>query len=263
MGVVLPSTMVLTGLGALFGVGLAVASKRFAVASDPRVDDVLDALPGANCGACGFAGCAAYAEGVVLESASVSACTAGGQDTATVVAGIMGVTADVKEKTVAVMHCHGNAVASRFQYLGLDDCRAASLLQGGPKACEYGCLGLGSCVTACPFEAVQMKDGLPEVDTDKCVACGQCMEACPKSLINIQPLSAAVCVFCRSQDKGGVTRKTCKVGCIGCKKCEKTCEFDAIHVENFLASIECETCTSCGSCVEACPTNAIARAGNA
>jgi len=263
MGVVLPSTMVLAGLGALFGVGLAVASKRFAVASDPRVDDVLESLPGANCGACGFAGCSAYAEAVVLTNASVSACTAGGQDTATAVAGIMGVTADVKEKTVAVVHCHGNAVASRFSYIGIEDCRAASLLQGGPKACEYGCLGLASCVAACPFDAIHMEDGLPVVDTDKCVACGQCVDACPRSLIDIQPLSAKVHVFCKSQDKGGVTRKACSVGCIGCKKCEKTCEFDAIHVENFLASIDYEKCTSCGNCVEACPTNAIVGAGTA
>ena len=161
------------------------------------------------------------------------------------------------------MHYHGNGVASRFSYSGLEDCRAASLLQGGPKACEYGCLRLGSCVTACPFDAIHMKDGLPVVDTDTCVACGQCVEACPRSLIDIQPFGAKVHVFCRSQDKGGVTRKTCNVGCIGCKKCEKACEFDAIHVENFVAKIDYEKCTSCGNCVEACPTNAVARAVNA
>jgi len=258
MGVVLPAMIVLAGLGTMFGVGLAIASKAFAVATDPRIENVLEVLPGANCGACGFAGCTAFAEAVVLKGAPVNACTAGGSATAAAVADIMGVSAEVREKSVAVVHCSGNQVAARFRYLGIEECRAANLLQGGFKACEFGCLGLGSCVTVCPFNAIRMKDGLPQVDVDKCVGCGQCVEACPRGIIRLHPISATVQVLCRSQDKGGVVRKICKTGCIGCKKCEKACEFDAVSVTNFLARINSEKCTKCGKCVETCPTNAIA-----
>jgi len=259
MEIVFPAVMMLAGLGAVFGIGLAVASRAFAVATDPRVEQIEESLPGANCGACGFAGCSAYAEAVAKGVAPTGACIPGGASTAGAIAGIMGVEADIAEKRIAVVHCQGRNVASRFQYAGVTDCRAAALLQGGFKSCAYGCLGLGSCVEACPFGGIQMVDGLPVVNPDMCVACGKCVEACPRDLISLHPVKAAVQVMCRSTDKGGVVRKVCSTGCIGCKKCEKVCDAEAIHVENFLARIDDQKCTQCGKCLDACPTHAIAR----
>ena len=257
MELILPSILMLCGLSLAFGVGLAYASRVFSVSTDPRIEQVAEVLPGANCGACGFAGCAAYAEVVVGGVAAPGLCTAGGTDTAAAVGQIMGVEVQVAEKQIAAVHCRGRAVASRFVYDGLEDCRAAVLLQDGFKACAHGCLGLGSCVVACPFDAIRMDNGLPVVDPERCVACGKCVEACPRGIIRLHRVSAEVQVLCRSTDKGGVVRKTCKEGCIGCKKCEKACEFDAIRVENFLAEVDDEKCTKCGKCVEACPTKVV------
>ena len=261
MEIVFPAVAMLSGLGILFGLGLAVASRAFAVEADPRVDEVTEVLPGANCGACGHAGCVAYAEAVVLKGASPSECIPGGAATAAVVAGIMGVSAEAKTPRIAVVHCAGSEVASRFEYEGVEDCFAAGLLQGGPKACVFGCLGLGSCVEACPFDAIRMEGGLPRINPDKCVACGKCVSACPRGIIALHPRTAPVQVLCRSTEKGGAVRKICSVGCIGCKKCEKVCPSDAIHVADFLAAVDDEKCTRCGKCVAECPTGSLVMIG--
>jgi len=149
-------------------------------------------------------------------------------------------------------------VADNFDYFGIGDCAAAALSQGGPTACRYACIGLGTCASVCPFDAITMgDDGLPKVDIDKCVACGKCVAACPRGIIILAPTNRYIHVLCSSRDKGALVRKLCKAGCIACKLCEKACKFDAIKVEDNIAKIDYEKCTLCGACVEACPRGII------
>ena len=256
-GPLLHALLTLGGLGILFGFGLYVASRVFHVEVDPRVEKVAEALPGANCGACGFPGCGALATAIVHGSAPVSACPVCSSSQLAELARIMGVALEAGVRKVAIVHCQGRRVADRFEYSGPETCAASALLLGGHKECPYGCLGLGDCVRACPFDAIHMVDGIPVVDEEKCTACGKCVEACPRNIIDLQPMDKHVHVLCRSHDKGGAVRKYCDVGCIGCKKCEKACKFDAIHVNDFLAEIDYEKCTSCGACVKVCPMNTI------
>lgn len=253
----LPPIIILGTLGLLFGIGLYIASKVFYVRVDPRVEEVLEALPGSNCGACGLAGCSAMAKALVHGSVSPDACVPGGEKVARLVAGIMGVEVNVHEKRVAILKCRGRDVASRYEYRGVGTCLAAHRMLGGNRECVYGCLMYGDCVRACPFGAIEMIDGFPVVDEEKCTGCGKCVASCPRSLFELRPLKDTVHVACVSTDKARDVIKICKVGCIGCKKCEKECKFDAIHVENFLAGIDYEKCTSCGMCVKACPTGSI------
>jgi len=253
------SAAAISALAVLFGIGLAIASKIFAVQTDPRLDAVAENLPGANCGACGFAGCAALAEALVKGEAMPGKCPVASGEANARIAEILGIEIEEKERSVAVLMCNGgNKVPERFDYTGLRDCKAAALVHGGFKSCEYGCLGLGTCAAACPFDAIRMgPDGLPEIIEERCTACGRCVEACPKNLIKIVPVSKAVHVRCSSFDKGAAVIKICDTGCIGCKKCEKECPVDAIKVENNLARIDYDKCISCGKCVKVCPTGAI------
>jgi len=251
------SLAILGGLGVTFGVGLAVASRMLHVEVDPRIEQVGEVLPGANCGGCGYAGCSAYAEAIVNGGAPLTACAPGGEEVAKRIADILGVQAEAKEKMVAVVRCQGRVVPSRFTYDGLHDCRAANLLQAGPKGCEYGCLGFGTCANACPFGAIKMVDNLPVVDEEKCTGCGKCVEACPRRIIALRRVTDYVEVLCMSREKGGMVRKLCETGCLGCKKCEKSCKFEAIKVQDFLAQIDFDKCKSCGKCVKECPVGAI------
>jgi len=253
----LPSLIILGVLGVVFGVGLFIASRVFHVSIDPRIEKVEAALPGANCGACGMAGCSSLAKSMVHGSADVTACIPGGDAVAKRVASILGVEAGGMERRVAVIHCRGRNVDDRFEYKGVESCSAANLMHGGSKSCSYGCIGFGDCVEVCPFDAIHMIDGFPEVDESKCVACGKCVEACPKDLIEIHGASDLVHVLCKSRDVGKVVRQNCDVGCIGCGKCERICKFDAIHVVDGIAVIDYEKCKSCGLCVKECPTGAI------
>lgn len=248
-------------LGALFGVVLWLASRVFAVKTDPRVEKVLGALPGANCGACGMPGCPGYAEAVVFKGLAVNLCAPGGSKAAKRIAAIMGVEVGESERRVAVLRCRGSRsrARERMEYRGVADCRAAALVLGGPKACTYGCLGLGTCAAACPFEAIVMgADGLPHVLEARCTACGRCAAACPKDLFVLAPEKRTVHVLCSSRDPGKVTRRACEVGCIACRACEKACKSDAIHVVDDLAVIDEEKCKNCGACVRACPQGIIA-----
>jgi Na+-translocating ferredoxin:NAD+ oxidoreductase RNF subunit RnfB len=253
----LPPIIILGSLGILFGFGLFVASRVFRVHVDPRVGRIQHALPGSNCGACGFAGCSGFAKAIVHGSADVAGCIPGGDDVAHLVADIMGVEAETKEKRVAVLHCNGREVPDKYEYDGIRTCQAASLLFGGPKECPFGCIGFGDCAKACPFDALHMVDGFPEVDEAKCTSCGKCVVACPKGLFELVSLKGLVHIRCESTDKGKAVRRYCKVGCIGCKKCETVCKFDAVHIEDNLARIDYEKCTSCGMCVKECPTGTI------
>lgn len=249
--------IILGALGLLFGIGLFIASRVFFVKVDGRVEMIEKVLPGTNCGACGLPGCSGLAKAIVHGQADVMGCVAGGEHVADQVADVMGVKAGHVERKVSVLRCEGRKVKDRFVYNGIKTCKAAMLIQGGPKECSYGCMRFGDCVEACLFDALHMVDGFPQVDEVKCTSCGKCVEACPKTLYDLEGLGKTVHVHCQSRALGKDTRKACEVGCIGCKKCEKICPFDAIHVENNLAVIDFEKCTSCGKCVGECPMNTI------
>ena len=249
------------GTGAVFGLGLAFAAKKFAVKRDPRIDQVRDHLAGAHCGACGYAGCEQYAEAVV-ENPDVppNLCTPGGEKSAKMVALITGKQAVATEPKFSRIMCQGDWTKSvkKFKYEGVQDCRAAVLAGGGDKSCIYGCLGYGTCERVCPFDAIHMNENhLPVVDVGKCTGCRKCEAACPKKVIEVLPGGKAVLVACHSKDRGADTRKKCQVGCIACGACVKVCPFDAPYIENNVSRINLDKCRVCGLCVRKCPTKAI------
>lgn len=247
-------------MGAVAGVMLSIAARRFHVEVDPRVEAVSSVLPGANCGACGMPSCFAMAEAMVAGEKEPTACTAGGQGIADEIAGILGVDACAVEETVSARHCGGGKDAARaHEYVGLMTCAAAARLAGGPLACPAGCMGFGDCVRACVFDAIAMDDrGLPVVDLERCTGCEACVSACPReSLLSMVPGDAPVVVRCASHDKANVKRSYCPASCIACKKCEKECAYDAIHVVEFVAVVDYEKCTGCGECVAVCPQDCI------
>lgn len=260
--VIFYSVAVLGGIGLLCSLLLLTASKFFSVKLDPRVGDLIKMLPGANCGACGFAGCAQYAKELVGGSAQMSACRVVDEKSSTAIAGLLGVENQTAQKIVAVLRCGGEDGVARkaAEYAGLQSCRAAALSFGGDKDCSFGCLGFGDCMEVCAFQAIRKGDrGLVVIDPEKCVGCGKCLEECPKGMLVLIPDSSQVYVACLSEEKGKKVMQACKKGCIACKKCEKTCPAEAIRVEENLARIDVEKCTNCGLCVEACPTGSIVR----
>ena len=260
MAVIIMGLVALGGMGLILGVGLGFASKKFAVVEDPHLDDVIAALPGANCGGCGVAGCAAFAKAVLKGTLPPNGCPVGGPETVEKISAILGIEAQVGEKQVAFVACNGKTgVANdRYEYFGMLDCNAAAqLVGGGAKACNYACLGGGTCAAVCQFDAITIADGIATVDKEKCTACGACVPACPKALISIMPHKAVVTVNCSSKDPGKVVRVNCSVGCIACKLCEKACQHDAIHVVDNIAKIDYSKCTDCNDCVKKCPTGTI------
>ncbi len=242
-------------LGAL----LAYASIVFKVETDEREEKIGEILPGANCGGCGYAGCSAFAKAIVEDGAEIIKCNLMTDEKLAEISAIMGVQAGKKIKKRAYVMCKGTCEAAKdkYEYYGVDDCTTASQLGGGAKACAYGCLGLGSCVKKCPFGALSIKNGVAVVDDEKCTGCGACSNVCPKALIKITEVKPQAVVGCASKDKGAVVRSFCDAGCIGCKICEKKCEFDAIHIEDNLARVDSSKCTACGLCAEACPKKII------
>jgi len=248
-------------LGIIFGIALAIVASRFVVKADPKVEMVRDVLPGANCGACGFAGCMGYAEAVVGNpDVAVNLCAPGKSAVAEKVAEITGKKAEKVEPKIARVFCQGGSSLSqrKFIYTGVKDCTAAVLAAGGDKSCEYGCLGYATCMRACPFDAITMSaDNLPIINKEKCTACGKCVAACPKQVIELAVESKAVVISCHSRDKGADTKKKCQVGCIACGICVRTCPVDAIKIDNNVARIDHAKCIVCGLCVRKCPTNAI------
>jgi Na+-translocating ferredoxin:NAD+ oxidoreductase RNF subunit RnfB len=259
--VIVVAVGVLGGLGLVLGSGLAVASVKLAVKRDPLVEQIVEALPSANCGACGYAGCSAFAEAVVAGTAPPNACVPGGESCAQAVAAILGVEVEAKATLLAKIRCRGSVskATDRYSYSGVSDCAAAMLVQGGPKSCRFGCLGLGTCAVVCPFDAIRFNGPgtIPEIDIDLCTACGRCVEECPVQVIDLVPAGHTVHVVCNSLEKGKAVRAICSVGCIACKACEKVCPFDAIHVIDNLAVMDYDKCTQCGLCTEKCPTNCI------
>ena len=261
MNIVIISILGLGIIGFLAGSLLAYANQKFHVEEDPRVEAIEDALPGANCGACGYPGCRGFAEAVAAGKVDVAGCLLGGDETACKVAQIMGVeAAGGKAKTVAVLKCGGGKAESpaRFDYKGVQTCLAAHQIGGGFKACSYGCLGLGDCVKVCPVNCIKINvNGLPEVERSLCIACGKCIEACPRNLFVLLPTTAEYHVNCSSKDKGPVVRKVCQVGCIGCSICVRKCPSQAITLKDFLAEIQQYRCTKKAECIKACPTKCI------
>jgi len=257
------SVGVLGVLALAFGALLAVAHRFFRVRVDPRQAKIEQVLPGSNCGSCGYGGCAAYAEAVANGEAPPDQCTPGGPECARQIADVMGIQISDFVPKVAVVKCQGSCqhTRDRFRYVGEPDCRAAAATQYGQAACPYGCLGLGTCVRACPFDAMVMdpETRLPRVLEERCTGCGTCAEVCPKNIIEILPADQYVHVLCRNRDPGKAVRQVCEVGCIACHRCEKVCpvEGSAIHVNGNLAEVDRETCIDCGKCVQACPVGCI------
>lgn len=265
MNVILIAVVTLGVIGAASATILYFIGQKFKVVEDPRIEQVQEALPAANCGGCGYPGCGGFAAALVKsDTMDGFYCPVGGQPTMDRVAEILGRTATVSAKKIAVVRCNGTCEhRPRINtYDGASSCAVASALYGGDTGCSFGCLGLGDCVDACAFDAIHINPEtmLPEVVEDKCTACGACVKACPKTLIELRkqgPKSRRIFVSCMNKDKGGVARKSCEVACIGCSKCQQVCPFDAITIENNLAFIHDDKCRLCRKCVPVCPTNAI------
>ncbi len=262
-GIIIP-IIVVAAIGLAAGIILTIASKVMAVSVDEQIEELINAMPGANCGACGFPGCDNYAISLGEDksrSLSTSLCPVGGDKLSVELARILGVEATTSEPRVALVSCKGSS--SKIKRIMTHDkewsCKAASQLYGGQMECSYGCLGHGDCVSACPYGAIKINEKLAEIDRAACIGCGICVSHCPKKVIQMSPQENLVYVGCASQAKGGETRKACKVGCIGCKKCEKECPEGAIVVENNLAKIDYELCINCKTCASICPTKAIVR----
>lgn len=246
--------------GLLFGIGLAIASKKFAVEVDPRVVQIAEILPNANCGACGFPGCSGFAKAVVEGKVSVNGCPVGGVNVAEKIARILGVESpQPTDVMVAVAICNGGKRArDKFIYDGIAECRSALIVGNGQKMCSYGCLGFGTCVSACPFDALKMgSHDIPVTDFDRCTGCGICVRICPTKVMRLVPKNSSIYVACSSRDPGIFVRKVCEVGCIACSMCQRNCQYDAIKVVDNVAQIDYSRCTACGVCIEVCPTKCI------
>lgn len=266
--IIIISIIALGGLGLLSAIVLYLIANKFKVIEDPKIDQVEESLPSANCGGCGFPGCRSFAEATV-ESAKKNGnlndlyCPVGGNEVAESVAGILGLEVEKKDPMIAVIRCNGSFknTPAKVKYEGATSCAFANSLYAGEGGCQYGCLGLGDCVDSCEFDAIHMnpETGLPVVN-NKCTACGACVKACPRDIIELRkvgPKEKRIFVSCVNKEKGGPAKKNCEVACIGCGKCEKECKYDAITITDFLAYIDFKKCVLCRKCVSVCPTNAI------
>ncbi len=262
---ILIAVLAICGIGLAAAIILYIVAQKFKVIEDPRIDEVVEFLPGAHCGGCGFPGCRALAETIVKrESLENLNCPVGGKEAMANIAKVLGLEANEVEPKIAVVRCAGSKsnAPHKSSYDGASSCAFAQMLYVGESGCPYGCLGLGDCVVSCQFDAMSIDDetGLPIIDGDKCVSCGACVKACPRQIIEIRnkgKKDRRIYVSCVNMEKGGPARKNCSVACIGCGKCAKVCPFDAITLENNLAYIDFTKCKLCRKCVSECPTNAI------
>ncbi len=257
---ILIAVAVVTVIALLVALLLVIAARYMAVEESPLYTAARAALPGANCGACGYAGCDAYAKALAEDpGVPTNLCVPGADAASRALSEALGREfMDVVEQ-IAVIACDGNCNVSpaKNDFHGVDSCAAAKMYFGGPSACAYGCIGLGDCAKVCPNDAICVVDGIARVDTRLCVGCGLCRDACPQSIIKIFPDVSRTVVLCSSKENGAATRKACRNGCIGCKKCEKTCAHGAVTVIDNLAVIDYDKCVHCGECTRVCPTGAI------
>lgn len=259
MSAVLLATALIAGLGLLIGILLGLAAIKFEVKVDEKEIAIREELPGNNCGGCGYAGCDALAAAIAKGEAKANACPVGGAPVAEKISAITGEAAEAV-RNVAFVKCSGNCEVAKkkYEYTGNEDCRQANYVTGGgDKACNYGCLGYGSCVSVCEFDAIHIVNGIAVVNKENCVACGKCTEICPKNLIELIPYEAVAKVSCSSKDKGKDVKAVCSVGCIGCGLCARNCPVGAITVEDNVAHIDQEVCTGCGLCKTKCPVKII------
>ena len=259
MNDILLAFAIVSVIGLIAGILLALLSHFFGVEDDKTVKEIRGCLPGINCGACGFKGCDDYASALAEGKAAPNLCVPGAESVAKEIGDILGIAVEPPKDVVAFVHCNGNceATTKKAVYEGVKTCRAAAEIFGGPDTCRFGCIGFGDCGAACPANAICMKDGIAHVDTSRCLGCGLCQTICPKKLISMVPQETAAVVMCNNKDKGADARKACKNACIGCKKCEKTCPQNAIIVTDNLAKIDYDKCTGCGACVGSCPTGCL------
>lgn len=260
MQIIISSVILLAIIALIIGIFLGVSSEIFKVEVDEKILKVRECLPGNNCGGCGFAGCDALAEAIAKGEAPVNQCPVGGAAVAAKISEVMGVDAGSSIRKIAFVHCNGTCVNANkaYEYNGEKDCRiAASLPNAGEKACRNACLGYGSCVKACNFDAIHIVDGVAMVDEEKCVACQACIKACPMKVIELVPYGKKHKVECSNKDKGKPAMDACKVSCIACGMCERTCTQDAIKVAGNIAMMNFEKCNDCGACAEKCPRKCI------
>jgi len=260
MGEIILATVVLGIIGIIIGLLLGIAGEKLEVEIDEKEIKIREILPGNNCGACGYPGCDGLAKAISLGEVAANTCPVGGDSVSEKIALVMGVKIESKEREVAFVKCAGTCDKTKlkYKYSGIKDCRKLALLPGGgDKACSYGCLGYGSCVKECKFDAIHIVDGIALVDKEKCVSCGMCIKSCPNNLIEIVPYKAKYHVNCNSNDKGKEVKVVCEVGCIGCSLCTRVCESKAITMNNNLARIDYSKCINCGKCAEKCPVKII------
>ena len=260
MNAIFTAAILVAGIGLIAGLVLAVFSVIMSVPKDEKVEKIIEVLPGANCGACGYSGCSGYAKALVKDGEKTNLCAPGGEAVSKKISDILGKKELGSEKRVAVVKCFGNChnTKNKVEYQGINSCLAASQLSAGPGECSYGCIGFGDCIKVCNYGAISICDGVAVIDKNKCRGCSLCVTQCPKGLIKLYSGSKAkAVVYCSNKDKGAITRKICSAGCIGCMRCVKECKVQAIRVENNLAVVDTKKCVGCGKCVSVCKQGCI------
>ncbi len=255
---VLPIAIFL-GFGAISGILLLVASKVLTIKKDETAEQISEALPGANCGGCGYSGCEAYANAIANSGAPINLCKPGGAKSLKAIGAILGEDTGEFIKEVAFVRCNGNcnATTEKYTYTGTQTCAALERFYNGKSSCRFGCAGFGDCVNVCDNNAISIVNGVAVVTPVLCTGCGKCVAACPNKLITLRKETQTIAVRCASNDPGKITRASCKNGCIGCKLCEKKCPTGAITVADNNAFIDSSKCTACGVCAAACPSKCI------
>ena len=253
------AVLIVAGIGLVAGIILALASSFFSVPKNEKEEQVLSALPGVNCGACGFSGCSGYAKALIKSEAKPNLCAPGGEAVCSIISKILGIKEESIEKKVAKVYCAGtyDHTLNKMEYQGIESCVAAGELFSGPKNCKYGCIGFGDCKKVCEYNAIEICNGVAHIDPEKCKGCFVCVKNCPKNIIKLVPYKKQAFIGCSNTDKGGQTKKACAIGCIGCTLCAKECPTSAITIENSLAKIDPVKCIGCGKCVKVCKSNCI------
>ncbi len=259
MEILIP-VLICLGIAAVCAVLLTLASRFFAVKENEKSVAIRDHLPGANCGACGYSGCDAYAKALGEgETQRTNLCIPGGDGAAKEIASVLGVEAEDVAEQVAYVSCNGrcDVPEKKYDYQGQKSCRSANMTYNGDRFCSFACLGYGDCVAECPQEAIYIDRGVARVEPQKCIGCGICVRTCPNGIIRLVNDTTKVVVECSNKNKGAITRKYCANGCIGCGKCQRTCPHGAITVKDNLAVIDYEKCTGCAQCVAVCPVHCL------